>query len=113
MHCSCLQINLVLWLLAIAFVYLLKGDFEKVIEFANRSLRLKREDQFTLELLQTAMEEMAEQHIIFDSPIPKLESSLDDLEPGSEIVKLEQNMILGPHVKQKREGSDDSAMTID
>ena len=66
-----------------------------------------------LELLQTAMEEMAEQHIIFESPIPKLESSLDDLEPGSEIVKLEQNMILGPHVKQKREGSDDSAMTID
>ena len=38
---------------------------------------------------------------------------LDDLELGSEIVKVEQNMILGPHVKQKREGSDDSAMTID
>ena len=42
-----------------------------------------------------------------------MELSLDDLELGSEIVKVEQNMILGPHVKQKREGSDDSAMTID
>ena len=59
------------------------------------------------------MEEMAEQHVVFENPIPKLELSLDDLELGSEIDKLEQNMILGPRVKQKREGSDDSAMTID
>ena len=57
---------------------------------------------------------MAEQHVVFDeSPIPKLESSLDDLELGSEILKMEQDVILGPHVKQKREGSDDSAMTVD
>ena len=40
------------------------------------------------------MEEMAEQYVICESPIPKLESSLDDLKLGSEIVKVEQNMIL-------------------
>ena len=116
MHLSALQLapNQPSSLTAIAFIYLLKGDFEKVIEFANRSLRLKREDQFTLELLQTTMEEMAEQPVVIESPVPKLESSLDDLEPGSEILKVEQNnMILGPLVKQKREGSDDSAMNID
>ena len=32
---------------------------------------------------------------------------------GSEILKVDQNMILGPHAKRKRDGSDDSAMTID
>ena len=115
MHLSALQLspNQASSLTAIAFVYLLKGDLEKVVEFANRSLRLKREDQFTLELLQTAMEEMAERPAVVESPTPNLESSLDDLEPGSEILKAEQNMILWPHVKQKREGSDDSAMTVD
>ena len=102
MHLSALQLSMLSpnqpsSLTAVAFVYRLKGDFEKVVEFANCSLRLRREDQF----------------VVFESPIPKLKSSLDDLEPGSEVVKLEQNMILGPHVKQKREGSDDSAMTID
>ena len=116
MHLSALQLapNLPSSLTAIAFVYLLKRDLDKVIEFANRSLRLKREDQFTLELLQTAMEEMAEQPIVaVDSPVPKLELGLDDLEPGSELLKAEQNMILMAHVKKKREGGDDTAMIID
>ena len=73
MHLSALQLspNQPSSLTAIAFVYLLKGDYEKVVKFANHSLRLKREDdQFTLELLQTAMEEMAEQYVICESPIP-------------------------------------------
>jgi len=47
-------------LTAIAFVYLLMGEFDKVMEFANQSLRLKREDHFTLEVLHIAMEEYAE-----------------------------------------------------
>ena len=112
MHLSAPQLspNQASSLTAIAFVYLLKVDLEKVVEFANRSLRLKREDQFTLEL---AIEEMAERLTVVESPIPNLESSLDDLEPGSEILKAEQNMILWPHMKEKREGSDDSAMTVD
>ena len=34
---------------------------------------------------------MAEQPAVIESPVPKLESSLDGLEPGSEILKVEQN----------------------
>ena len=115
MHLSALQLapNQASTLTAIAFVYLLKGNFDKVVEFANRALRLKREDQFTLELLQAAMEEISEQPVVIEGPIPNLDSSLDDLEPGSEILRVEQSMILGPHAKQKRESSDDSSMTVD
>ena len=43
---------------AIAFVHLLLEDFHKVIEYCNRSLRVKREDLVTIELLQTAMKEL-------------------------------------------------------
>ena len=58
---------------------------------------------------------MAEQPAVIESPIPKLEPSLDDWEPGSEILNAERNMILGPHVRQKRQKAVtiDSAMTID
>ena len=60
------------------------------------------------------MEEMAEQPAVIESPIPKLEPSLDDWEPGSEILNAEQNMILGTSCEaEETEGSDDSAMTID
>ena len=103
-------------LTAIGFVYLLKGDFENVVKFANQALRLKREDQFTLELLQTAMEEMSEQPTVIQTPIPNLESDIDELEPGTgsnSILKVEENMILGPQAKRKRESSEDSSMTID
>lgn len=43
-------------LTSIAFTYLLKGDSDKAIEYANQSLRFKREDNFTLELLHMAMD---------------------------------------------------------
>ena len=36
------------------------GDLEGVVSHAHRSLRARRDDQFTLELLHTAMEEMGE-----------------------------------------------------
>ena len=60
-------------LTAIAFVYLLKGDYEAVVEYANQSLRLKREDQFTLEVLHTAMEEMSEVPLVKASPSPDID----------------------------------------
>ena len=61
-------------LTSIAFVYLLMGDFEKVIEYCNKSLRVKREDQVTIELLQMAMKELASQPFELD---PLTEGSLD------------------------------------
>ncbi len=47
-------------LTAIAYIYLLKGDVEGVVTHAHRSLRARRDDQFTLEVLHTAVEEMEE-----------------------------------------------------
>lgn len=44
-------------LTSIAFIYLLMGKSDKAIEYANQSLKLKREDQFAIELLHTALEE--------------------------------------------------------
>lgn len=43
----------------IAFVYLLMENFDQVVQFCNRSLRLRREDRFTIELLQQAVFELA------------------------------------------------------
>lgn len=43
----------------IAFLHLLMGTLEAAVDYANQSLRLKREDQFTLELLHVIMEEMS------------------------------------------------------
>ena len=43
-------------LTSISFTYLLSGDVGKAIEWANRSLKFKREDQFSLELLNITME---------------------------------------------------------
>ncbi len=61
---------------AIAFVYLLMEDFHKVIEFCNRSLRIKREDLVTIELLQTATKELAVQPFELD---PVAEGTLDQM----------------------------------
>ena len=116
MHLSALQLdpNQPSTLTAIAFVYLLEGEMENVVEFSNRALRLKREDQFTLELLQTAMEEMSERPTVIHTPVPSLESDIDDLESVCDsILKTEDTMILGSHAKRRRENSDDSSMTID
>ena len=61
-------------LTAIAFTYLLMEDFNKVIEFCNTSLRIKREDLVTIDLLQTAIKELANQPFELD---PLTESTLD------------------------------------
>ena len=116
MHLAALQLEpkQASTLTAIAFVYLLKGEFGSAVEYANRALRLKREDQFTLEILQTAIEELSEQPSVIEVPVPSLDSDLDDLECVHDVVlKPEQNMILGPRAKQGREGSEDSSMTVD
>jgi anaphase-promoting complex subunit 6 len=43
----------------IAFVYILMEDYENVIHYCNQSLRLRREDRFTIELLSHAVNELA------------------------------------------------------
>ena len=44
---------------AIAFVYLLQEEYQSALEFCQRSLLLKREDQFTVELMQLAVDSLA------------------------------------------------------
>lgn len=118
-HLKALQLspNQASTLTAIAFVHLLKGELENVVKFCNQALRLKREDQFTLEMLQTAMEEMSEQPSVVETLSFVPESGLDELteiESESDFVfKIEQNMILGPRVKHKDETSEESSMAID
>ena len=70
LHEIALQLNpsLPTTLTSIAFTYFLMGQSDKAVEFANQSLRLKRDDQFTLELLHMAIEE------ITDSPTDDLYS---------------------------------------
>ena len=73
-------------LTAIAFVHLLREDYELAVQYAHKSLKVKREDQFTLELLHTAMTEMSEQPFVASFP------DLSGLgEPGSKV-----KMILRP-----------------
>lgn len=68
-------------LTAIAFAHLLQGSHEKCVDYCNRSLRVKREDQFTIELLRAAMEEIATLPGVEWGPVPE---SLDVLGPGNE-----------------------------
>ena len=77
-HMKALQLcpNEASTLTAIAFIHLLMEDFDKVIEYCNRSLRVKREDLVTIELLQTAMKELASIPFELD---PVTEGSLDQL----------------------------------
>ena len=44
---------------AIGFVYLLMEDYTNVVQYCNQSLRLRREDRFTIEILQIAVNELA------------------------------------------------------
>lgn len=55
-------------LTAIAFVHLLREDYVKTVEYAHESLKVKREDQFTLEVLHTAMAEMSELPFVAATP---------------------------------------------
>ena len=60
-HSKALQLvpNEASTLSCIAFVHLLMENFNDVIHYCNQSLRLRREDRFTIELLQTAVFELA------------------------------------------------------
>ena len=93
MHECAVQLcpNLPSSLTSIAFTYLLMGKCDKVVEYANQSLKLKREDQFTIELLHTATEDVASvsEHVS-DS------RSLESFEPGSEFHEIRSTMILKP-----------------
>lgn len=80
-------------LTAIAFIYLLQGHLDSVVEYANQSLRVKREDQFTLEVLHAAMVEAGEAgtkglfaHLPAAGLIPNLESMDDKLEPKTRMI---------------------------
>jgi anaphase-promoting complex subunit 6 len=75
-------------LTALAFLKLLQEDFVGVVEYANRSLMLKRGDQFTLEVLHTAMLERSEQL----PPTPDL--SIINEEVG---LECKERMVLRPH----------------
>ena len=79
-------------LTALAFVQLLRGDLEGVVSYANQSLRLKREEQFTLEVLHAAMQEIGETPFCL-GPIP----DLDSIDDGEVLGK----MILQPLTQQK------------
>ena len=113
MHHQALQLepNETSTLTAIAFNHLLQGHFEDAVGFCNRSLRLKREDQFTLELLQVAMEEVAS--------IPlELEGSgignLDELDPGNENQGMNSGSLgKGAATRDSADSSNDSAMTVE
>ena len=75
-------------LTAIAFLHLLMGKYALAVEVANQSLRLKREDQFTLELLHYGLDEM------FANPAGESESgngteTLEDLE--SELLATDES----------------------
>ncbi|XP_003387587.2 PREDICTED: cell division cycle protein 16 homolog [Amphimedon queenslandica] len=67
-------------LTAIAFVYLLMEDYTQVVQYCNQSLRLRREDQFTIEVMQTAVGELASLPLTFSSV--EDESVLDQLVYG-------------------------------
>ena len=70
-------------LTAVAFVHLLKGSFEAAVDYCSRSLRVRRGDPFTVELLKTASEELVALPLELDPG----NESLDSLEPENEILE--------------------------
>lgn len=87
-------------LTAIAFVHLMMENYLGVVDYASRSLRLKRDDQFTLEVLHMAMREMSIQPFLEGTP---------DMGPINEGVGPEVTMVLRPHPPQDEE----TPMSID
>lgn len=72
-------------LTAIAFLHLLREDYSSAVDYAHQSLQLKREDQFTLEVLQTAMVELSEQP--FTPTLPDLSHiNCPDQEPKLKMI---------------------------
>lgn len=106
-------------LTAIAYIHLLSDEPVKAVEVCHHSLRLRREDTFTLDLHRMAMESMAA------AGAPGIEQfeSLDKLEPGAELKEL-QSKIGGQEIVPKQgrskltlsnssSSSNDSAMVVD
>ena len=85
-------------LTALAFLHLLRGNIVGVVEYANHSLLLKRGDQFTMEVLHTAMMEQSEQL----PPTPDLSNM------NTEGLECEERMVLRP-----RPQPDETAMNTD
>ena len=63
-------------LTAIAFVYLLLEEYENAMEYCQRSLLLKRGDQFTVEVMQFAVNQLANVPLHPASPPPSLDQIL-------------------------------------
>ncbi len=104
-------------LTAIAYVHLLNDDPVKAVQLCHQSLRLRREDTFTLDLHRMAMESMA---AVGTPGIGGFES-LDELEPGSELIEVEGKADSTPKVggakptagDNSSSSSNDSAMAVD
>lgn len=72
-------------LTAMAFVHLLQGSYQEAIEHCSHSLQIRREDQFTIDVLKTASEELVSVPLELGA-----NDSLDTLEPENEILEWEQ-----------------------
>lgn len=76
-------------LTAIAFVYLLMEDYTNVVQYCNQSLRLRREDQFTIEVMQTAVGELASMPLSLSSPVDD-EKMLDQVVYGDSCSDIKE-----------------------
>lgn len=65
-------------LTAIAFVHLLQEEYDSAVEFCQRSLLLRREDQFTVEVMQIAVNQLASIPPLPTSPPPSLDQLLQE-----------------------------------
>lgn len=74
-------------LTAIAFVHLLKGDTNTAVDYCSRSLQVRREDQFTIEVLKIASDELVLVPLVLGCAG---DESLDSLEPENEILEWGQ-----------------------
>ena len=65
-------------LTAIAFVHLLRGEYDEAVVYCNRSLCLRREDQFTIALLQEAVEREGEEAFVLEEAVGAMDDDRDD-----------------------------------
>ena len=72
-------------LTGIAFVHLLQGSYEEAVDYCSQSLQYRHEDQFTIDLLKTASEELVSVPLELGG-----NDSLDALEPEKEILEWDQ-----------------------
>lgn len=79
-------------LTAIAYVHLLQGQYEVAMDYCSRSLLLRREDQFTMDLLRAASEEL----LMAPLELGPGNDSLDALEPENEILEWDQQAGIKP-----------------